>query len=47
MAVTQRDYSRELVDAAKSVLIELARLLHEYRENIVVIGAYCQRSCLL
>jgi len=40
MAVTQRDYSRELVDAAKSVLIELARLLHEYRENIVVIGGW-------
>ncbi len=40
MAVTQRDYSRDLVEAAKSVLIELARLLDEYREDIVVVGGW-------
>lgn len=40
MAVTQRDYPDELVRAAKSVLIELARLLQEYREQIVVVGGW-------
>ncbi|MBN1460843.1 MAG: hypothetical protein JXA57_15025 [Armatimonadetes bacterium] len=40
MAVTQRDYPDELVRAAKSVLIELSRLLQEYRDDIVVVGGW-------
>ena len=32
--VTQRDYSKELVRAARSVLLELMHLLGEYWENI-------------
>ena len=40
MAVTQRDYSGEQVEAAKSVMIELTRLLGEYRDDIVLIGGW-------
>jgi len=40
MAVTQRDYSKEIVEAAKSVLIELTRLLGEYRDEIVLVGGW-------
>ncbi|MBI2266537.1 MAG: hypothetical protein HYU64_15475 [Armatimonadetes bacterium] len=37
---TRRDYAREAVEAAHSVLIELAHLLVEYREKIVLIGGW-------
>ncbi len=40
MAVTQRDYSKEIVEAAKSVLIELTRLLGEYKDEIVLVGGW-------
>ena len=40
MAVTQRDYSEEIVKASKSVLIELTRLLGEYRDEIVLVGGW-------
>jgi hypothetical protein len=38
MAATKNDYDQALVDAAYSVLIELAHLLHEYDDGIVVVG---------
>lgn len=38
--VTQRDYSEELVRAARSVLVELMHLLGEYWENIVLVGGW-------
>jgi len=38
--VTRRDYTAEKVEAAKSVMIELAHLLGEYRDNIVLIGGW-------
>lgn len=38
--VTRRDYAAEAVEAAKSVLIELAHLLGEYRDDIVLIGGW-------
>lgn len=38
--VTQRDYSKELVRAARSVLLELMHLLGEYWENIVLVGGW-------
>jgi len=38
--VTQRDYSGELVRAARSVLVELVHLLGEYWENIVLVGGW-------
>ena len=38
--VTQRDYSEELVRAARSVLVELVHLLGEYWENIVIVGGW-------
>jgi len=40
MAVTYRDYSEDQVAAAKSVLLELAHLLGEYRNDIVVVGGW-------
>ena len=40
MALTQKDYPEEIVKAAKSVLIELVRLLDEYQDDIVVIGGW-------
>lgn len=40
MAVTYIDYPAELVAAAKSVLLELTRILNEYRDDIVVIGGW-------
>ncbi len=40
MAVTRIDYSSEIVSAARSVLLELAHLLGEYREHIVVVGGW-------
>jgi len=40
MAVTQTDYSGDQVGAAKSVMLELARLLGEYRDDIVIIGGW-------
>jgi len=38
--VTRRDYRVEAVFAAKSVLIELAHLLGEYRDEIVLVGGW-------
>ncbi|MEI6915063.1 MAG: nucleotidyl transferase AbiEii/AbiGii toxin family protein [Armatimonadota bacterium] len=40
MAVTQTDYSADLVEAAKSVMLELTRLLGQYRDDIVIIGGW-------
>lgn len=38
--VTQKDYSEDLVRAARSVLIELVHLLGEYLEHIVLVGGW-------
>ncbi|MEI7833248.1 MAG: hypothetical protein WCJ56_08635 [bacterium] len=40
MAITQRDYPADLVEAARRVLLELTRLLAEYRDDVVVIGGW-------
>lgn len=40
MAVTRRDYAADSVAAARSVLIELTRLLWEFRDHIAVIGGW-------
>lgn len=40
MAVTRRDYGAETVAAARSVLVELARMLGEYREHLAVVGGW-------
>lgn len=40
MATTKRDYSQLVVDAARSVLVELAHLLGEYKDDIVLIGGW-------
>ena len=36
--VTQRDYTRDAVQAAYSVLLEILHVLGEYRDNIVLVG---------
>ena len=36
--VTKTDYNQIAVKAAYSVLIEIIRILGEYRDNIVLIG---------
>lgn len=38
--VTRRDYNEEMVQAAHSVLIELAALMGEYRDGIALIGGW-------
>jgi hypothetical protein len=38
MAATKIDYDQTLVEAAQRVLLELARILHEYHQGIVVVG---------
>jgi hypothetical protein len=38
--VTRTDYNQIAVKAAYSVLIEVARVLGEYRDNIVLIGGW-------
>ena len=40
MALTFRDYSADQVEAARSVLLELAHLLGEYRDDIIVVGGW-------
>jgi len=45
--VTRRDYTAEMTKAARSVLIELFRLLGEYRNDIVVIGGWVPEILLL
>ena len=38
--VIRPDYETEAVNAAKSVLLELTRLLGQYRDEIVLIGGW-------
>jgi len=38
--VKRRDYSAELVEAARSVLLEIMHVLGEYRDDIVVVGGW-------
>ena len=38
--VSWREYPEESVEAARRVMLELARLLGEYRDDIVVIGGW-------
>jgi hypothetical protein len=38
--VTRRDYGREAVGAARSVLVEVLHVLGEYRDNIVLVGGW-------
>jgi hypothetical protein len=46
MALTFRDYSTDQVEAARSVLLELVRLLGEYRDDIVVVGGWVPQLIL-
>lgn len=40
MVITRTDYTAEAVKAARSVMLELNRLLAEYREGIVIVGGW-------
>ncbi|MFN0106480.1 MAG: hypothetical protein ACKV2U_30860 [Bryobacteraceae bacterium] len=46
MALTFRDYSSDLVEAAHSVLLELVHLLGEYYDDIVVVGGWVPQLIL-
>jgi hypothetical protein len=46
MALTFRDYSADQVEAARSVMLELAHLLGEYRDDIVVVGGWVPQLIL-
>ncbi|MFN7919113.1 MAG: hypothetical protein U0Q16_03395 [Bryobacteraceae bacterium] len=46
MAITFRDYSGDQVEAARSVLLELVRLLGEYRDDVVIVGGWVPRLIL-
>jgi len=46
MALTFRDYSVDQVEAAHSVMLELAHLLGEYRDDIVVVGGWVPQLIL-
>ncbi len=38
--VRRRDYTEDAVNAARSVLLEIAHLLGEYREDMVIVGGW-------
>ncbi len=40
MVATKSDYKAEAVEAARSVLLELTRLLGEYQDSVVVVGGW-------
>jgi hypothetical protein len=40
MAVTRKDYNELAVQAAHTVLLELSRILGQYRDNMVIIGGW-------
>jgi hypothetical protein len=46
MAMTHRDYSADLFSAARSVLLELVRLLGEFREDMVIVGGWVPQLIL-
>ncbi len=40
MVIKRSDYTAEAVEAARSVLLELARLLGEYQDSMVIVGGW-------
>jgi hypothetical protein len=38
MVTKRTDYTADAVEAARSVMLELTRLLGEYQEGIVIVG---------
>ena len=38
MVAKRSDYTSEAIEAARSVLLELSRLLGEYQDSVVVVG---------
>lgn len=40
MVETRKDYDEALVEAARSVLLEVVHLLSQYREGIVLVGGW-------
>ncbi|MBN2388395.1 MAG: hypothetical protein JXB85_15365 [Anaerolineales bacterium] len=44
MATSRTDYTAEAVEAARSVLLKLTRLLGEYQDGIMLIDLFISRS---
>jgi len=40
MAVSSADYPPDAVEAAKAVLVEMAHVLGEYRDDMVIVGGW-------
>ncbi len=40
MVASRRDYTTEAVEAARSVMLELTRLLGEYQDSVVIVGGW-------
>ena len=40
MVAKRSDYTSEAIEAARSVLLELSRLLGEYQDSVVVVGGW-------
>jgi hypothetical protein len=40
MVISRTDYAAEAVEAARSVMLELIRLLGEYRDDLVIVGGW-------
>jgi len=38
--VTRQDYNKKMVEAAHSVMLELAHVLGEYRDSIAIVGGW-------
>ena len=47
MVDTRTDYSADAVAAARTVMLELVRLLGEYRDEIVIVGGWVPKLLLL
>jgi hypothetical protein len=45
--VSRRDYSDEIVEAARSVQLEVIRILGEYQDDIVIVGGWVPELLIL
>ncbi len=45
--VSRRDYSDEIVEAARSVQLEVMRILGEYQDDIVIVGGWVPELLIL
>lgn len=44
--VSKRDYSEDLIEAARSVMLEVVRILGEYGDDVIVVGGWVPQLLL-